>query len=124
MFNKSVTAVVFDPNNDIVLKEDSTVASTRTSGASLHPLSYQLEQNYPNPFNPATRIEFSIADARLITLKIYDVLGKEVATLANTTMNPGTYTIPWNAGNLPSGIYFYRLRAGQFIQSKKMTLLK
>ena len=100
------------------------MASTRTSGASLHPLSYQLEQNYPNPFNPATRIEFSIADARLITLKIYDVLGKEVATLANTTMNPGTYTIPWNAGNLPSGIYFYRLRAGQFIQSKKMTLLK
>ena len=123
-FSKSVTAVVFDPNNDIVLKEDSTVVPMRMSGASLHPLSYQLEQNYPNPFNPATHIEFSIADARLVTLKIYDVLGKEVATLANTKMNPGTYSIPWNAGNLPSGIYFYRLRAGQFTQSKKMILLK
>jgi aminopeptidase N len=123
-FSKSITAVEFDPNNDIVLKEGGTVVSVRMSGAGLHPLSYQLEQNYPNPFNPATHIGFSIADARLVTLKVYDVLGKEVATLANTTMNPGTYTIPWNAGNLPTGIYFYRLQAGQFVQTRKLTLLK
>ena len=123
-FNRNPTAVVFDPNNDIVLKEGGTLVSVRLLGTGLRALSYQLEQNYPNPFNPATHFEFSVADMRFVTLKIYDVLGKEVATLLNATMNPGTYSIPWNAGSLPSGVYFYRLQAGQFIQTKKLTLLK
>jgi aminopeptidase N len=123
-FSRNPTAVVFDPDNDIVLKEGGALVSVRSPAAVLHPLSYRLEQNYPNPFNPATRFEFSIADARLVTLKIYDVIGKEVATLANATMNPGTYAIPWDASKLPSGTYFYRLQAGRFVQTKKMTLLK
>ena len=123
-FSRNPTAVVFDPNNDIVLKEGGTLVSMRILDAGLHTLSYHLEQNYPNPFNPATHLEFTVADMRFVTLKIFDLLGKEVATLVNTTMNPGTYTIQWDAGNLPSGIYFYRLQAGQFTQSKKLILLK
>ncbi|MGA7160194.1 MAG: M1 family aminopeptidase, partial [Bacteroidota bacterium] len=123
-FNRTPSLVVFDPNDNIVLKEGGTLVSVKLPGVALHALSYQLEQNYPNPFNPETRFEFSVADMRFVTLKIYDVLGKEVATLVNSTMNAGSYSIPWNAGNLPSGIYFYRLQAGQFVQTKKLTLLK
>ena len=107
-----------------MLKEGGTLVSVRLSNTGLHALSYQLEQNYPNPFNPATRFEFTVANMSFVTLKIYDVLGKEVATLVNSTMNPGTYSIPWDASYLSSGIYFYRLQAGQFVQTKKLTLLK
>ena len=123
-FSRNPTAVVFDPNNDIVLKEGGTLVSVRNLDAGPRTLSYRLEQNYPNPFNPVTNFDFTIAETRLVTLKIYDVLGKEVATLANTTMNPGTYAIPWDASKLPSGIYFYRLQAGQFTQTKKLIVLK
>jgi len=123
-FNRNPTAVIFDPNNDIVLKEGGTLVSVRTFAAGLHPLNYQLEQNYPNPFNPATNFQFTIVDTRRVTLKIFDVLGNEVTTLEDAMLNPGTHTIQWDAGSLPSGVYFYRLQAGQFVQTKKLTLLK
>ena len=85
---------------------------------------YSLLNNYPNPFNPVTTIEYLIPDGGLVTLKIYDVLGNEVATLVYEEKPAGDYEVEFFATNLPSGIYFYRLRAGSFAETKKMLLLK
>ena len=87
-------------------------------------LTYSLAQNYPNPFNPSTNISFSLAKTSIATLKIFDVLGKEVATLVNEEKPAGEYKIQFNAGNLSSGIYFYTLRAGSFSETKKIILMK
>jgi len=88
------------------------------------PLSFRLEQNYPNPFNPSTKISWQIPVGNWQTLKIYDMLGNEVATLVDEYKPAGTYEIEWNASGLPSGVYFYQLQAGDFIETKKMLLLK
>jgi subtilisin family serine protease len=88
------------------------------------PLEFSLAQNYPNPFNPSTQIAYSVADARFVSLKIYDALGREVAALVNETKAPGRYTAEWNAAGLTSGVYFCRLTAGTFTSIKKMTLLR
>jgi hypothetical protein len=85
---------------------------------------YRLTQNYPNPFNPTTKIKFTIPERSFVTLKIYDVLGNEIATLVNEEKLVGSYEIEFNATNLPSGIYFYRLQAGNFVVAKKMVVLK
>jgi phosphatidylserine/phosphatidylglycerophosphate/cardiolipin synthase-like enzyme len=89
-----------------------------------HPLTYQLEQNYPNPFNPNTEIGFQVPSAGVTALRVYDVLGREVATLVNETRAAGSYRVRWNADGFASGVYFYRLEAGKFIQTRKMILLK
>ena len=86
--------------------------------------SYLLNQNYPNPFNPSTTIQFSLPAKEFVTLKIYDVLGKEITTLVNEELNAGSYKNDWNASNLSSGVYFYRLQAGKFSQTRKLTLVK
>ena len=91
---------------------------------SVHPTEYNLFQNYPNPFNPTTIIKYSIPKLSFITIKIYDVLGSEVATLVNEEKSVGIYELTCNAENLPSGVYFYRLQAGDFVQTRKMLLLK
>ena len=83
-----------------------------------------LYQNYPNPFNPTTRINYEIPERSFITLKVYDVLGNEVAALVNEDRSIGNYTIEFDATTLPSGIYFYRLQAGSFVETKKMILMK
>ena len=88
------------------------------------PTEYMLSQNYPNPFNPTTEIQFSIVERRFVSLKVYDMLGREVETLVNEQKSPGTYTIEWNASSFPSGIYFYRLQAGNFSETKKLMFLK
>lgn len=90
------------------------------------PASYKLEQNYPNPFNPSTKIKFQIPNRNSITLlKIYDILGREVTTLVNEINLPaGTYEADWNASNYSSGIYFYRLITGNYVETKKMILVK
>ena len=92
---------------------------------------FRLFNNYPNPFNPSTTIEYSIPlpenkniSSVPVTLKIYDMLGREIKTLVNKQEKPGNYSVQFNADNLPSGIYFYRLQAGGFAQTKKMILLK
>lgn len=85
---------------------------------------YQLEQNYPNPFNPTTNITFVLPKAETVSLKVYDVLGREVATLVNERRDAGVYTVPFNAANLASGVYFYKLQAGSFSQTRKMMLVK
>ncbi|MBN2087341.1 T9SS type A sorting domain-containing protein [Candidatus Peregrinibacteria bacterium] len=85
---------------------------------------FSLAQNYPNPFNPTTNIEYSIAEAGLVELKIYNILGEEMTTLVNQFQNASKYRIDFNAANLSSGIYFYRITSGKFTDVKKMILIK
>jgi hypothetical protein len=88
------------------------------------PLSISVSQNYPNPFNPTTSIQYAVASRQYISIKIYDVLGREVATLVNEVQDAGLKSVTWNANNIPSGVYFYRLQAGSFIETKKMLLIR
>ncbi|HCY75790.1 MAG TPA: hypothetical protein DHV28_07695 [Ignavibacteriales bacterium] len=85
---------------------------------------FYLEQNYPNPFNPSTKIQYAVSSNQLVTLKVYNVLGKEIATLVNEEKSAGNYEIEFNASHLSSGIYFYRLQTGDFVETRKMTLMK
>jgi hypothetical protein len=85
---------------------------------------FELAQNYPNPFNPVTTIRYQIPTAETVNLKVYDILGKEVATLVNGRQEAGSYTVPFNAVRLASGVYFYRLQAGGFVETRKMLLVK
>jgi hypothetical protein len=86
---------------------------------------YRLMQNYPNPFNPTTVIKYRLAVSGFVRLTVYNGLGQVVATLENGVMKePGSYAVRFNAENLPSGVYFYRLQAGSFTETKKMVLLR
>jgi L-ascorbate metabolism protein UlaG (beta-lactamase superfamily) len=88
------------------------------------PQHFHLQQNYPNPFNPSTRIDFSLPHSSYVTLKIYDMLGKEITTLISETLSAGNYSKRWNAFRNPSGIYFYSLQAGNYAETKKLVLIK
>jgi Secretion system C-terminal sorting domain len=90
----------------------------------LTPRTYSLSQNYPNPFNPSTTIEFSIPQSTNVSVKVYDIMGREVATLVNEYRGTGSYIVNWNASGSSSGVYFYKLVAGSFTQTKKMVLSK
>ena len=92
--------------------------------AAFAPADFVLEQNYPNPFNPTTSISYSIPEYSYITIKVFDILGNEIETLVNEQKPAGSYEVTWNAVNYPSGIYFYRLQAGSFVDMEKMVLLK
>ena len=118
IWRRPLSQVVTDVNDD----QDS------------HPSKFSLSQNYPNPFNPSTKIKYSIPASEFVTLKVYDVLGNEVATLADEYKPAGSYEVEFsakggsasggNAYNLSSGIYFYRLQAGSFVETKKLILMK
>jgi hypothetical protein len=88
------------------------------------PSEYNLEQNYPNPFNPLTTINYSIINPGVVRIKIYDILGREVKTLVNEFKQTGNYKVQFDASGLSSGIYLYRIESGEFVQTKKMILLK
>lgn len=88
------------------------------------PIVYQLSQNFPNPFNSSSVIKYSIPKTSQVSLKIFNTLAEEIETLVNEEKAVGTYEVSWNAANLPSGVYFYRLQAGSFVQTRKMILLK
>jgi hypothetical protein len=88
------------------------------------PQDYNLSQNYPNPFNPSTKIKYSIPQLSQVQIKVFDLLGNEIETLINKEKPAGTYEITWGAENLASGVYIYQLRAGDFVQTNKMLLLK
>jgi hypothetical protein len=95
-----------------------------TVSNNLKPALFKLEQNYPNPFNPVTVINYSIPKAGLVTIKVYDVLGREVKTLVNENKPAGNYNIEFNAAKFASGVYFYRMHSGDFSETKKFVLLK
>jgi hypothetical protein len=102
---------------------------TRKSGSGTMPLSFRLDQNYPNPFNPVTNISFALSKPCVVSLEIINITGQKVASLVDGTMEAGNHTILWdsrdsNGQPLASGIYFYRLKTGDFIDTKKMMLLK
>ena len=88
------------------------------------PENFSLSQNYPNPFNPSTQIKFSIPVASFVTLEVYSALGGKVRTLVSTNMSPGVYSFGFNASDLSSGIYFYRIQANDYVEIKKMLLIK
>lgn len=97
----------------VAITQNSTIASE-----------YKLSQNYPNPFNPSTKIDFSLPNSTNVELKIFDVLGREVYTLLNEEFAAGNYSVDFNASELPSGMYFYKLTSGEFSEVKKMVLIK
>ncbi len=110
---------------------NGTLLKTSTGGnvfirtiTSEMPEGYGLEQNYPNPFNSSSNVKFQIINYSRVSLKVYDILGKEVRTLVNESLQAGLYSVRFDAGDLPSGIYFYRLTAGDFSETKKLILLK
>lgn len=100
------------------------IPSTSVALTSDVPSSMELEQNYPNPFNPTTTIEFALPKSGEVSLKIYNSIGQEVATLVDEEMTPGTYNTIWDATGMASGVYFYRLQASEFVQTKKLLLLR
>ncbi len=118
-FNPNLGYVVGDKGR--ILKYDRT---TRVENKSELISKYALYQNYPNPFNPSTTIKYSIPKLSFVTLKIFDVLGNEIAILVNEEKTTGNYKVEFDASNLSSGVYFYRLQAGDFIDTKKIVLLK
>ncbi len=116
-----------DSSFNSVISKSADYFFTNVSSVSsedINPLKFNLLQNYPNPFNPSTKIKYSVSSQQLVTLKVYDILGKEVATLVNEVKQPGKYEINYNAIYLSSGVYIYKLSAGNFSETKKMILLK
>jgi hypothetical protein len=138
--NPFVLPVMKDGSHDIFLNSNSYIelpivsatdisselvfAQEQSSIFTSEPYEFSLSQNYPNPFNPATMIEYTIAKADKVELKVYDLLGREVSTLVNTVQNPGSYNVTFNAVNLSTGVYFYKLTTGSFTDIKKMMLIK
>jgi hypothetical protein len=112
------------------LKGTYTARVTVTGGTgvqenpSVPPREFSLQQNYPNPFNPSTNVTFQVSKEGVVSVKIYDVLGKEVATLVNEIKQAGTYGATWNAAGFGSGIYFCKMQAGSFMETKKLVLMK
>lgn len=104
-----------------VLKLGSSTGIDPNTGI---PAEYSLKQNYPNPFNPETKIEYSVPSKQLVTLKVYDNLGREVKTLINETKERGNYSVNFYAGELSNGVYFYKIKAGEFTETRKMLLIK
>lgn len=124
--------VAFDPSDNAyvtcwespakIVKLNQTTGVDRISGTI--PSGYFLSQNYPNPFNPSTTIKFSIPISHFVTLKVYDILGRELVTLVNEEKQPGIYEVKFNGGNFSSGVYFYRLQSGSYSETKKLILMK
>ena len=98
--------------------------SVKGSTINIVPKAFTLFQNYPNPFNPSTNISFSLPSRSFVSLKVFDLLGKEVATIVSEEMSAGSYSKQWNASKFASGVYFYRLQAGSFTEIKKLLFLK
>jgi hypothetical protein len=118
-FNKELI-----PGEELIIYDNQINKLIVQSSHSSTPVKYSLDQNFPNPFNPVTTIKFSIANSGVVTLKVFDILGREVATLLNEEKPAGNYEVEFNASELASGIYFYKLQSGNYVETKKMILMK
>jgi hypothetical protein len=124
--------IVFNGNTGLAFGNYGTILKTSNGGVSfindnfnsVQRSEYYLFQNYPNPFNPITTISYSISKSSHVTIKVYDILGREVAVLLNEVKSPGLYKVNFNGSRLASGIYFYTLQANEYIVTKKLILLK
>jgi len=131
LFNTNVNSLTLDDkeymyagtNDGFLFKTNKTTTAIK-SNSPINPISFNLEQNYPNPFNPSTIIKYAIPSWQYASLKIYDVLGNEITTLVNEDKPAGSYEVEFDASSLPSGVYFYQLKAGEHTVAKKMILLK
>ena len=120
-----------DANTGTTVGEHGTILRTTNGGVSFVnqisseiPERFSLYQNYPNPFNPTTNIKFDIQKTSPTKLVVYDALGREVATLVNEELKAGSYQTDWDGNNYTSGVYFYKLISGDFVETKKMVLVK
>ncbi|RPI59882.1 MAG: T9SS C-terminal target domain-containing protein, partial [Ignavibacteriales bacterium] len=121
----TVWAIVDASSNKTALQIQSKVSSpTGVEESQVVVDEFVLEQNYPNPFNPSTTISFSLQANQFVSLKVFNALGEEVSTLVNGNLTQGTHSINFNANGLSSGFYIYRLESGNFVQVRKMMLLK
>lgn len=100
------------------------IISTNNNQLDNIPLEYSLQQNYPNPFNPSTNIRYEVPRKSMVNINIYNILGEKVIELVHEEKNAGFYEITWNANNLSNGVYIYTMRSGNFVDSKKLILLK
>ncbi len=116
--------IASDMQTGLYVFKTSTIITSNQNNQNSSPAKFELKQNYPNPFNPTTRIEFSIPKASHVSLKVFDALGKHVATLADEFRNVGNYSVSYDAARLASGVYFYNLVAGDYKESRKMVLIK
>ena len=122
-FFKEPVNLIFDPDRNIVIKTANTILVSVEDDEQL-PEEFSLEQNYPNPFNPSTTIRFNLPEQEFVTLKIYDVMGNEIAVILKEEKQAGTHSIQYDASGLASGTYYYKLQAGNNIETRKMLLVK
>ncbi len=129
--NTLYSVYFLDNNIGFTIGSNGTILKTTNGGAlgiepinSEIPEDFSLSQNYPNPFNPMTKLKFQMSNESFANLIIYDVLGREVATLVNEQLKPGTYEVEFDGSNYPSGIYFYKLSVGEFTETRKAVLVK
>lgn len=115
-------SVALDPDGWIFKAAVTPITGTPTTG--YQPSSYYLAQNYPQPFNPSTTIRYGIARSGLVTIKIYSILGQEVATLVNSVRGAGNYQAVWDGSSMPTGVYFCRMQSGGFFESRKLLLIR
>ena len=116
----------FDPEANI---DDGSCELLTVSEGIVSPTTFTLYQNYPNPFNPITSLRYDLPEQALVTLTVYDMLGREITQLINTTREAGYSSVQWNATDMhgkpvSAGVYLYQIRAGEFVQTRKMVLLK
>ncbi|HJY64713.1 MAG TPA: T9SS type A sorting domain-containing protein, partial [Ignavibacteria bacterium] len=108
--------------NGTIIYRAGTIGIINISGIA--PDEFSISQNYPNPFNPTTNIEFNIAENGFVSLKVFDITGKEISNLVNENLQRGTYKVDWSAAGLTSGVYFYTLKTASYSETKKMMLVK
>ena len=117
-----LAAVDFSDNMSYSNEVAAILTDVRAEGGI--PTEFALNQNYPNPFNPSTSIKFAVPKISNVKIAVYDIAGREIATIVDEQMNAGYYSIQWNASNIASGIYFYKLQTEDFVNVKKMILLR